>query len=251
MTRKMFVLGLAGAAALACQSSGMRNTRTASNAPPRTDQAGARADAGSPTAGGSTAQPGQAGASVGASDTGAQASGSMSSSGAYGSAGTSGMSASAGTSDVKGHPSDQVVSGSVQKVSGDAITIASQDGTPKQLKVSEATLVEIDGQQGKATDIKEGQQVRASFNQVDGEDVAVKIVSGSAGSSSSSGSSWGSGSSGTGSSSTGTANQPPPTTGSKKADVTNTPSDVSRGSTTGVEKPGKSPQDEDATKPQR
>jgi hypothetical protein len=242
MIRKLFVLALAAVAATACQTTGSKSTRTASSAPQRTDaaQSSARADAGSPTAGGTRTQPGEVSGSVGTSDSGAQASagGSMSS-GTYGSAGTS------SSGELRGHPTDQIVAGRVQKMSDDSITIAAQDGTSKQLKVSEATLVEIDGRQAKATDIREGQDVRASYNDVSGEDVAVRIVSGAMGSS---GSSWGSGSSGTGSSSTGTANEPPPTAGSSKSDVTNTPSDVSRGSTTGVEKPGKTPQDKDATK---
>jgi hypothetical protein len=47
--------------------------------------------------------------------------------------------------------------------------------------------VEIDGQDAKLSDLQEGQEVRASFNQVNGEDVAVQIQAGHGMSSSSSG----------------------------------------------------------------
>jgi Cu/Ag efflux protein CusF len=190
MTWKRWMLLAAGSVALACQSTGMGNTREASAS--RTTDRNARADTATPPPGGGASASGNVGTSSDRSTAGATAQGSAQgstsdmSTGSSGSTGTmqgsSGAMGSTSGEDMKGHQSDQVLSGRVQQVSDRSITIASQDGQQKELRLSDATLVTVDGRDAKPSEIQEGQQVRASFNQVDGQDVAVKIVAGAAGS---------------------------------------------------------------------
>jgi Cu/Ag efflux protein CusF len=80
------------------------------------------------------------------------------------------------------HSDDKTVQGTVAKVSKRAIQIQATDGTKKTLKIVPQTLIQVEGQQAKATELKEGQQVRASFNHENGRDVAVRIESGTSGS---------------------------------------------------------------------
>jgi Cu/Ag efflux protein CusF len=133
--------------------------------------------------------------------TGATASGSASESGVSGNASAGGMGAtgSAGTGmhgDVKGHASDMVISGRISKASPDSLEIQSADGTMQQLSLADQTMVTVDGRDAHASDLTPGQDVRASFNQQDGRNVAVKIEAGQSMGGSSSGSTSGSGSSG-------------------------------------------------------
>jgi hypothetical protein len=76
---------------------------------------------------------------------------------------------------VKGHASDQVLSGRIAEVSQDKVKIESRSGQSKDLELAPETL--IDGKTGNHQALKEGQQVRASFNEVDGKSVAVEIHS--------------------------------------------------------------------------
>ena len=48
-------------------------------------------------------------------------------------------------------------------------------GEEKTLELVPQTMVKVDGQDATRTELKEGQEVRASFNQVEGRDVAVQI----------------------------------------------------------------------------
>jgi hypothetical protein len=108
--------------------------------------------------------------------------------------------------DLKGHASDQVLSGKVQKVSKRSLSIRSDQGERHTLVIVPETLITIDGQDGKVTDIKQGQEVRASYNELQGRNVAVKIEAGSSmGGTGSSGSTSGSSSGMSGSSSSGSS----------------------------------------------
>ena len=81
-------------------------------------------------------------------------------------------------SDLKGHASDQVVMGTVASVSSGSLSIASDMGAAKTLHVVPETIITVDGRDGRIADIKEGEQIRASFNEQDGRQVAVKIDAG-------------------------------------------------------------------------
>jgi hypothetical protein len=182
-------------------------------------------------------------ASSGQTEAGTATAGTESSSGT---AGTSGISGSA-PGELKGHDSDRIVSGTVADASGSALIIESQTGERQTLKVvDETTIVMTDGTDGNASDLRPGQEVRASFNDQSGEQVAVKVIaigvapSGSMGTGStgtdrgSSGTDTsGTDTSGTGSSSTTT---PVPGSGTTPGASPSTPSDTS-GTSSGTTKP--------------
>jgi hypothetical protein len=170
------------------------------------------------------------------------------------------MSGSGSSSDLKGHASDQVLTGKVSKVSKKSLSIRSDQGERHTLVISPETLITVDGQDGKVTDIKQGHEVRASYNEMQGKKHAVKIEAtkmggtGSSGSSSSgmsgsssSGSMSGSETGGTGrmtgesgnqgaASDTGAA-----TSGSSGAGTTGSTSSGTRGSETSGTSSGSSP----------
>ncbi|ACG75052.1 hypothetical protein AnaeK_3841 [Anaeromyxobacter sp. K] len=79
------------------------------------------------------------------------------------------------SSDVKGHASDQVISGRVAQSDGSTLTIQSADGTQRSLHVAAQTVVTVDGHDARISDLAPGQDVRASFNEVDGREIAVKV----------------------------------------------------------------------------
>lgn len=79
------------------------------------------------------------------------------------------------SSDLKGHASDQVISGRVAQSDGRTLVIQSTDGTQHSLGVVDETTVTIDGRDGHVADLAPGQDVRASYNEVEGRDIAVKI----------------------------------------------------------------------------
>ncbi|WP_242341200.1 MULTISPECIES: hypothetical protein [unclassified Anaeromyxobacter] len=88
--------------------------------------------------------------------------------------GTSG-SATAQSPDIKGHDSDKVLMGKVASVSSNSVSIQSDMGDSRTLQVVPETIVTVDGRTGQISDIQQGQDVRASFNEQDGKQVAVKI----------------------------------------------------------------------------
>ena len=122
---------------------------------------------------------------------------------------------------IKGHSSDQVVSGAIGHVSPYSVSIVSDRGDTTTLEIVPQTTITVGGTDASSTDLAEGQPVRASFNEVDGQDVAVQIqvlssgTSGGTGSasdqgtvpgdSSTGGSSAGGGGTGSGASDQGTA----------------------------------------------
>jgi hypothetical protein len=77
--------------------------------------------------------------------------------------------------EIKGHASDQVVSGEILEVTGSSLTIDAQAGAARVLEVAPETSITVDGQEATLGDLEEGQPVRASFNEVAGRNVAVQI----------------------------------------------------------------------------
>jgi Cu/Ag efflux protein CusF len=121
-----------------------------------------------------TTPPPQAGADASASGTvggeGTTAGGSMQGGVSADTSGTA-----SGSAEVTPHSDDQTVTGKVTSISESSVAIQSDMGEEKLLEIVPETLVKIDGQDASRMDLKEGQEVRASFNQVDGRDVAVQI----------------------------------------------------------------------------
>ena len=97
-----------------------------------------------------------------------------------GSAGTTGdmgsTAGSAGRMAEAGH--DQWVKGKVSKVSKGEVTITPKTGETRTLKIADQTVVTINGKDAKPSQLKQGQQVRASYSSEGGEDVATKIMVG-------------------------------------------------------------------------
>lgn len=93
--------------------------------------------------------------------------------------GTQAEPGSAGTGmapgELKGHASDRVITGRIANASDRAIVIDSNDGQRQTLSLADQTVVTLDGQQSSASSLEAGQDVRASFNEQDGRNVAVKI----------------------------------------------------------------------------
>jgi hypothetical protein len=77
--------------------------------------------------------------------------------------------------DVKGHASDQVITGRVANASPGALVIESATGERQTLSLVEQTVVTIDGRDSSVSSLQAGQDVRASFNEVNGQRVAVKV----------------------------------------------------------------------------
>jgi hypothetical protein len=76
---------------------------------------------------------------------------------------------------VKGHASDRVVSGAIATVSPFSVSIVSDQGETKTLEIVPETAITVEGTEASSTELEEGQPVRASFNEVDGQEVAVEI----------------------------------------------------------------------------
>ena len=79
---------------------------------------------------------------------------------------------------IKAHASDDIVTGVISDVSGDAVSIESDRGETRTLSIVPQTTIRVDGHDASADDLAEGQPVRASFNEVEGEEVAVEIRAG-------------------------------------------------------------------------
>jgi hypothetical protein len=128
-----------------------------------------------------------------------------------------------------------ILTGRAADVSPSSLSIQTDAGTRETLSVVPETIITIDGREGHLSDITQGQDVRASYNDVQGKKVAVKLEANRTGSSSMGGSSSGMGSSpsGTapGSSSTGTPS-------SDTSSGTPTGPDTSSGTPTGPDTSG-------------
>ncbi len=78
---------------------------------------------------------------------------------------------------MEGHAADQVVSGTVTSATSFSVSLKSPLGEEKTLEIVPQTVVTIDGREATPLELEEGQEVRASYNQVSGRDVAVRIES--------------------------------------------------------------------------
>lgn len=76
---------------------------------------------------------------------------------------------------VQGHAGDEIVAGRITDVGVDTVSIETEQGGTRTLQVVPQTAIEIDGQDASVQDLAQGQPVRASFDVVDGQGVAVKI----------------------------------------------------------------------------
>jgi hypothetical protein len=72
------------------------------------------------------------------------------------------------------------VAGKIAKISKDEISIQPTGAKPMTLKLNEETTYSVSGKDAKWTQLKKGQSVRASYENVGGDDVAVRIESGAA-----------------------------------------------------------------------
>ncbi len=126
------------------------------------------------------------------------AQGSTASSGAQGSQGARDPLMKPGPA-IKAHASDDIVSGEIGDVSSDQVSIQSAQGETKTLEIVPQTSITLNGRDATYAELEEGQQVRASFNQVEGRDVAVEIQIGAAPSDAASGAAQGTGSTESGS----------------------------------------------------
>ncbi|HEY6099892.1 MAG TPA: hypothetical protein VIW03_10710, partial [Anaeromyxobacter sp.] len=79
---------------------------------------------------------------------------------------------------IKAHSDDNVVSGKIARVSRRMVVIETDAGEQKPVFIVPETQIQVDGQDAQRSDLKQGQDVRASFNNVDGRDVAVVIHAG-------------------------------------------------------------------------
>jgi colicin import membrane protein len=79
---------------------------------------------------------------------------------------------------VKAHAEDSVVSGHIARISRRTVVIESEAGAQKSLVLVPETTIQVDGQDAHRSDLKEGQEVRASFSEVNGREIAVKVRAG-------------------------------------------------------------------------
>jgi hypothetical protein len=74
-----------------------------------------------------------------------------------------------------GHAADRTISGKLSQVSDGSITIETGPGKSHTLKLAPATKITSGGKDAAHGDLEEGQQVRASYMEHGGEQIAVRI----------------------------------------------------------------------------
>lgn len=79
---------------------------------------------------------------------------------------------------VQGHAGDRVVVGRVASAGQDSVSISTDSGDTRTLRIVPETTVQLNGQDVSGAELQEGLPVRASFDQVSGEDVAVQVWAG-------------------------------------------------------------------------
>lgn len=79
---------------------------------------------------------------------------------------------------IKGHAEDLIVSGRIADASDTQVIIETPLGDRRTLQIAPETTVELDGMEGSWADLAEGQPVRASYAEVEGEEIAVHIRAG-------------------------------------------------------------------------
>jgi hypothetical protein len=162
-----------GASASDTGSSGASGSSGSMGSSGSSDSSSAAGSAGS--AGSSDQGSGGAMGSGGSSETMGSSGAGSADQGTAGSSDQAQQGASAGAGNTGAHEGDQHVMGKVSKVSKDEISIKSRSGAAKTLKINPDTAVSINGKDAKPTQLKQGQMVRASYENVGGDDVAVKI----------------------------------------------------------------------------
>lgn len=81
---------------------------------------------------------------------------------------------------IQGHSDDRTVAGHIATVTSDAVAIETEQGETRTLQIVPETAIQLDGRDVSADELAEGQPVRASFDTVEGQEVAVKIRAGDA-----------------------------------------------------------------------
>jgi hypothetical protein len=89
--------------------------------------------------------------------------------------GSEGAMGSSGSASATETPSAHVLTGRVTKASKSSLSIQTHGGKTQTLALAPETQITVDGQDAKASDIKAGQDVRASYNDVAGKHVALKV----------------------------------------------------------------------------
>lgn len=79
---------------------------------------------------------------------------------------------------IQGHGEDRIVAGRIAAATGSEVTIQTPQGDKRTLQIVPETMIQLDGQDAASEDLVEGQAIRASFDDVDGQEVAVKIRAG-------------------------------------------------------------------------
>lgn len=79
---------------------------------------------------------------------------------------------------IKGHAEDQVVAGRISAATDTELVIETPQGDSRTLQIAPETSIELDGMEAAGTDLTEGQPVRASFDVVEGQEIAVEIRAG-------------------------------------------------------------------------
>ena len=75
-----------------------------------------------------------------------------------------------------GETSTGSVNGKIVAASPDMISIQASDGTQHSLKLDPSTQIMVNGKNAHSSDLKKGQDVRASFSSSSGEDVATTVT---------------------------------------------------------------------------
>jgi hypothetical protein len=76
---------------------------------------------------------------------------------------------------------EKVLDGKVSSVYGQTLFIVSPLGQDEVLVILPETVISVDGREAKLSDIQEGQDVRASYDDRDGRNVASRIEAGQPG----------------------------------------------------------------------
>jgi hypothetical protein len=150
-----------------------------------------------------------------------------------------GQSSAGATASAQQEAGQRSVNGSIVRASSDELVLRQEGGLPDlRLKVDGSTPVMLDGKQASVAELREGTQVRASYDEVNGEQRATRIEAHGSGAAQGSGTGTAaspSGGSGTQPSSTGasgTGTQPGDTSSSGTSSGTTSPS--SSGTSTGT-----------------
>lgn len=82
---------------------------------------------------------------------------------------------------VQGHAEDQIVVGWIADATDSSVTVETEQGDKRTLQIVPQTTVQLDGKDASAAELAQGEPVRASFDVVEGQEVAVKVQAGDTG----------------------------------------------------------------------